>query len=205
VGFITGSRGLISKLDCISEAVRADGLYAVFGPDELAVAKANEYRVLLDREHVAERMEAVREATVRQTPDDRWVAGQLLTSLLVAAIRDRRGERLSARSFLSSAVEHLTRLLAANVPGERPEVLDDIDPRRRFELAFPELAAEIDAALAADPEAGALALLGLAERELGAGLEAWPRAAAAVRRRLESGRGRPGVGVAVPPEPPPAI
>lgn len=183
--------------------------YAVFGPEELRVAKANEYRVLLDRERIAERMEAVRGATVRQTPESGWSAGQLLTSLLVAAARGCRGERLSARSLLSSAAAHLARLLAASAPqitgvgGERPESFDDIDPLRRFELAFPPLAAEIDAALAADPEAGALALLGLAERELGTRLEAWPQTAAvAVRRRLEPGRGRPGIGAAVPPEPP---
>ncbi len=163
--------------------------YAVFAPDELSATRANEYRVLLDRERIGERMRAVRDATIDGVPAHDFTAGQFLTQLLVAAARERRGERLSARSLIVSAVEHLTRLLAGHTPAERPDAVDDIDPRRRFELAFPRLAAEIDAALAGDPERAALFLLVLAERELEPRSAGWPTAAAAVvRRYLESDR-----------------
>lgn len=159
--------------------------YAVFTPDELAVTKANEYRVLLDRERIGERLRAVRAATVDGLSEPAFTAGQFLTQLLVAAARARRGERLSARSFLTGAVEQLTRLAAAHVPAERPEAVDDIDPRRRFEVAFPALAAEIDAALADDPEVGARSLLELADRELGSRAAPWTgEALAAIRRYL---------------------
>ncbi|HQP86093.1 MAG TPA: hypothetical protein PLL76_07535, partial [Thermoanaerobaculia bacterium] len=55
---------------------------AVFDLEELRVARANRYLVLLDRGGVAERMAAVA-AKPAEAPTDRWLSGQLLGNLLV--------------------------------------------------------------------------------------------------------------------------
>ncbi len=161
---------------------------AVFDLEELRVARANRYRVLLDRGGVAERMAEVA-AKPAEAPSDRWLCGQLLGNLLVGGGRAARGELLSARLFVAGyAAGHLLRLLARHVPPEEAVPLDDLDPFRRFERAFPRLGREVNAALGGPPLEAALDLLGLAGRALGA-LPQWPApAAAAVRRRLLEAR-----------------
>ncbi len=161
---------------------------AVFDPEELHLARVNRYRVLLDRERIGERLAAVRAETElrarAEAPGDEWLAGQLLADLLVAAGRARRGERLSGRQRLAAAAGHLLRLAARHLSRADPGALDDLDPARRFERAFPALAAEIDAALGRDVPEAARALLGAAVRALGARLPA--EGVAAVTRSLGS-------------------
>ena len=180
------------------KVIRDDGHLlelAVFDPDELRVARANRYRVLLDRGGVAEGMAAIA-AKPAESPTDRWLCGQLLGNLLVGGGRAARGELLSARLFVAGhATGHLLRLLSRHVPPEAPVPLDDLDPFRRFERAFPRLGAEANAALSLPPLAGALALLDLASRELGGRAAGWPAAAAeTVRRRLSGMRDGGGAG-----------
>lgn len=162
---------------------------AVFDLDELRVARANRYRVLLDRGGVAERMAEVA-AKPAEAHADRWLCGQLLGNLLVGGGRAARGETLSARLFVSGhAAGHLLRLLARHVPREVATPLDDLDPFRRFERAYPRLGAAVNDALALPPLDAALALLGLAGRELGPRLPGWPAAAAdAIAKRLAEAR-----------------
>jgi hypothetical protein len=171
--------------------------FAVFDPEELFLARVNRFRVLLDRADLAERMGRIRERTALETArrdDDAWRAGQLLTGLLVGAGRFRRGERASGHRFVwCSALEHLLVLLARHVPPERPGSLDDLDPFRRFEAAYPGLGREIDRTRDLDLPEAAAALLRLALRELGGRMPAFPAAGAeAVARALgpveESGK-----------------
>lgn len=157
---------------------------AVFAPEELAVARVNRMRVVLDRGGVAERMEAVRaasgEAARREAPGDDWLMGQLLTALLVGAGRWRRGERLSGgRMVKGAALEPLLRLLGRHLPAPGEGRLDGLDPFRRFEAVLPALGAEIDEALREEPPEAARRLLGLAVRELGGRLPRFPHAGAA--------------------------
>ncbi len=162
---------------------------AVFDPDELALARVNRYRVLLDRSDVAARLRAVRVATTSRTlsehPDDRWLVGQLLGALLVGAARAARGERLSGHQLVrGAAVGHLLMLAARHLKPAAGAALDDLDPFRRAERGFPTLAAEIEAALRLPVPAAARALLDAAERALRDRVP-WPGPAAeAVRRRL---------------------
>ncbi|HQN06262.1 MAG TPA: hypothetical protein PK569_01725 [Thermoanaerobaculia bacterium] len=162
---------------------------AVFDLEELRVARANRYLVLLDRGGVAERMAAVA-AKPAEAPTDRWLSGQLLGNLLVGGGRAARGELLSARLFIAGhATGHLLRLLSRHVPPEAPVPLDDLDPFRRFERAFPIIGAELNAALSLPPLPAAIALLDLVARELGARVTGWSGAAAeTVRRRLSGMR-----------------
>ena len=85
----------------------------------------------------------------------------------------------ATRSFLA--------LVARHVPREADAVLDDLDPFRRVERAYPRLGAEIGATLSLPPLQSAVALLDLASRELGPRVPGWPApAAAVVRERLSS-------------------
>jgi hypothetical protein len=161
--------------------------FAVFDLDELLVARANRYAVLLDRGGVAGRMAEVAAKPV-ETPSDRWLAAQLLGNLLVGGGRAARGESLSARLFVAGhATRSFLALVARHVPREADAVLDDLDPFRRIERAYPRLGGEIGAALSLPPLRSAIALLDLASRELGPRVPGWPApAAAVVRERLSS-------------------
>lgn len=143
--------------------------FAVFDPDELALARVNRYAVPLDRADVAARLARVREATRAAAegprPDPAWLAGQLLTNLVVGAGRFARGERLSGHGLVRvGALHHLVPLLRAGLPPEAAARLDDLDPFRRLERALPAEAAALDAALRLPVPAAARAILAVALR-----------------------------------------
>lgn len=128
--------------------------YAVFAPAELELARVNRYRLLIDRGGLAARLEALRRATLAEAAatDEKRAAGELLTNLLVAANRFRRGEILSAHRLVTAgALPHLLTLLARHARSESPERQDDLDPTRRFEETRPRLAARIAASLRQSP------------------------------------------------------
>ncbi|HEY4492929.1 MAG TPA: hypothetical protein VI958_13080, partial [Acidobacteriota bacterium] len=110
--------------------------FAVFDLKELHLAKVNRYRILIDRgpvrDHLAQILADTTHWAQSLQADDRFLFGQFLTNLLVAAGRFRRGERLSALSFLyGSATRHLALLICKYVPALDAKVLDNIDPLRR--------------------------------------------------------------------------
>lgn len=145
--------------------------FAVFDPGELSLARVNRYRVVFDRERIAERIERVAQAT-RSSPDlvvpgDDWLTGQFLALLLVGVGRHHRGERLSGRQLVASnAVSHLVRLFTKHVASPSAALLDGLDPLRRFELAYPALGARLSALQIMETPAAARALLDLAVAEL---------------------------------------
>jgi len=123
--------------------------FAIFDPEEIALARVNVYRVLLDRGSVAERMAAIA-SRVEAPPSRDWLIGQMLTLLLVGLLRAQRGELMSARAMLGKAVQRFAAL---------QETSDNLDPLRRFEQLHPELAAKIEAAMRLDAVQTARALL----------------------------------------------
>jgi hypothetical protein len=139
--------------------------FAVFDLEEIALAGVNRYRVLFDRGGVAERVEHVA-ASPQPPPDDVFSFGKTLSLALVASGRGLRGETLSAASFVRMATTQLSRLLARTLPSANASILDNLDPLRRFERAYPELGAELAAIVRLDPADGGAALLDLLEREL---------------------------------------
>ena len=159
--------------------------FAVFDAEELRLARVNRYRVLFDRADLEARMRALRESTAREirSPDARWLRGQLITGLLVAGDRYRRGERLSGRARLQAAAADLVQLAARSLPRRPGSIPDSLDPLRRAEAAWPELAAALDAALALPPPAAALRILALARE-----LPDFPAEAAAVLERHLAGQ-----------------
>jgi len=163
--------------------------FAVFDPDELHLARINQYRILLDRSDLARRMEQIVGATVEavraEARDDSFRIGQVLTGVLVAHGRWVRGERLSARFYLiDQALTELVRLLERYVPAGSA-VLDNLSPLRRFEFAYGALGAALNEVLDRPLPAAAAGLLELAERELSGRMPRFPAAALeAVRRRI---------------------
>jgi hypothetical protein len=163
--------------------------YAVFTPDELALARVNRYRVLLDRADIGARMAEVAKATAararREAPDDGWLVGQLLGEALVAALREARGEHTSAAQRRAQATEHLVRLVARHVPAEGAERLDGLDASRRVERVYPAITARLVAAEGTGLT-HVLAILEVARSELAPRLPGFPIAALdAVQRRVE--------------------
>lgn len=134
--------------------------FAVFDLAEIAVASVNRYRVLLDRGGVEERMRDVA-ARPREERSDEYLFGMFVASVQVGAGRMQRGEALSGAFFLLWATRYLCALAAGALPSEQRKLLDDLDPLRRFERAYPRLGGEIRNALQ-DPAT----LLAIAEREL---------------------------------------
>jgi hypothetical protein len=161
---------------------------AVLRPDELPVTRANDYRVLLDKGGVAAAMTRVRTRTVERLAEEQhsesYLAGQVVTGLLVGLGRYARGEEISAHEFIKMhTVIHLLTLMARVLEPSDTGALDDLNPWRRVEQAFPGRAARISIALASDLPSAALGLLAVAET-LKPMLDDWPSGVAAVVRRL---------------------
>jgi hypothetical protein len=82
-----------------------------------------------------------------------------------------------------------TQALLARLEAD-PRVLwllsDDLDPFRRFEIAYPALGGELDSLIRRETPAAALRLLDLARRELAGRIPGFPsRAADVVKQRIE--------------------
>ena len=165
--------------------------FAVFNEDELQVARLNRYRVLLDKTGLAPKLEELALATQdyvahsRQEPDKRFA--EFLMNIFVGVARQARGEQLSGRRFIKiHALTHLLHLLAEFIPAEEAHLMDNLDPFRRFEQAYPALGAELNQILARDTLTTAEELLGLAVRELRPSLINFPEAAVTEVRQLIS-------------------
>lgn len=164
--------------------------FAAFDTDELAVARLNRYRILHDRGGLDERLMELRDTPGAPAPvmpaTDR--IAQILTLLQVGVSRYRRGEHLSARAFIHThAMNHLVALIAQTHPDARPDLADDLDPLRRFEVRFPDIAPLLDRIGAQEAPEAATAMIDFLEREWAPQMPGFPhRAVAAVRGRLRT-------------------
>jgi lincosamide nucleotidyltransferase B/F len=150
--------------------------FAVFDMDELQLARINRFRVLFDRADISTAMAAVQRETLRVhdtgRADDAYLIGMLLSNLLVGVGRYVRGERLSGTQFVKGhALGHLLTLASRHLSSERDAALDDLDPFRRFELAYPRLSRDVEHALSLTTPLAARALLDIAQREFAPLLE----------------------------------
>ncbi|MBX3089055.1 MAG: hypothetical protein KF772_00530 [Cryobacterium sp.] len=171
------------------KVIYADGHLVEFGIASLIDFSGwagHQMRVLVDKGGVAEVVDAIaRKEPPSGLPNAKKTADLFLCQILLGVGRFRRGEVLSAASAIrETAVAHLLSALNAgekNGELDRPETLDRLDPRRRFDFAHPAIAAEIEAACRLDPESAALRLLEIA-------IERIPQvsspALSAVRRKL---------------------
>jgi len=121
--------------------------FAVFELGELEITRANVYRVLVDKADLESRMAAIVQATVAGEVDPAATFGRFVGQLVIGLTRYGRGELLSADSMIRKwAMENLLTLLGRTVSPETDAPLDNLDPRRRFEAAFPRLAARLGGA-----------------------------------------------------------
>ena len=151
-------------------------------------AKVNDYRLLIDRSDLAADLAQLQADTTAEfehiAADDLCLLGQFLTNLLVGVGRYRRGEQLSARMMIAGwSLYGLLRLLPKYIPAQHPEALDNLDPLRRVEIAYPDVGADINRLLRLDLDQAAVGLLDLADHLLCDQLEDYPAEAVAVIRR----------------------
>ncbi len=165
--------------------------FAVSDRPILQRAKVNDYRLLIDRDGLAADLEQLHSATAAEfrnlAGDDLCLLGQFMTNLLVGMGRYRRGEQLSARQFITGwSLAGLLRLIPKHIPTQHPEALDNLDPLRRVEMAYPEVGAAINRLLRLDLDQAAVGLLDLADHLLRDRLADYPADAVAVIRRRMS-------------------
>jgi hypothetical protein len=143
---------------------------AVFESGDLAIASANDYRVLYDTTGGLEaELAAIVARTTAQGEDPgraEHAAGRFITTLIIGLGRYGRGELISAGELIREhALAALLRVIADYGPPPEEDVLDNLDPHRRVEIAYPVLATRIDVALRRPVDETAAALLEIA-REL---------------------------------------
>lgn len=158
---------------------------AVFGDTELEDARANAYRVLVDKGTISDRMRAIADrtaaATSQRSPDVMF--GKFLAQLVIGLSRHGRGELVSAGWMVRSwAEENFMGLVRDHATPQPSAPIDNLDAHRRAEVSFPTIAARLDGALRRPVPDAALAMLDLAEELFAAG-HSWydPAAVAAVR------------------------
>ena len=139
--------------------------YAVFRHDELEITRANDYRVLVDKADLEARMAAIARTSADEPVDLDTTFGRFVGQLVIGLTRYGRGELLSAESMINKwAMENLLTLLGRIAPPETKAPLDNLDPRRRFESAFPALGIRLRGA--ADLPATASVMVDIAEQYL---------------------------------------
>lgn len=163
--------------------------FAVAEPSELAGALAEEATVVVDDAGGSTaRLIAESQARAAALPasDALTDTRLVLVKLLIGTGRLRRGETINGGQFIRQwAVKHLVLALRARaqiVDGAEPA---GIEPTRRLEGVFPEIAADIEAAIAQPAERAAKSLFELTRQVLEPGWDEFPSAAAdVIARRL---------------------
>jgi len=138
--------------------------FAVFDASEVNSGRIERYRVLIDRDHVAELIGNIHLETHRQAKLRPEALENLCVLVWSAYELHARGEVLHARQWLDGfAINQLLHLLYSESADDRKDALD---PRRRLEMRAPELAAELHDLYGKPIPDVALALLEIVEREL---------------------------------------
>ncbi len=118
--------------------------FAVFEDQELELAAANDYSVVLDKTDITERMAAIANRSVPRPMDPEAEFELFLALIQIGVGRFRRGEKIASEQHLKSyAVEKLIKLIRHFNPIEASRA-DSLNPFRRFEADYPNLAAQIN-------------------------------------------------------------
>ena len=154
--------------------------FAIFEPDEVKEAKVNRYEILIDKTDFTTLFERLREETAvsvqTNPPTDHSLLGQFLANLFVGIGRYARGEQISGRIFINTyAVGHLLKLLVRHYPTAEKDILDNLDPYRRFERVYPQMGKQLNDALKENPVDAAEKLASLAESWLSNQIDPFPK------------------------------
>lgn len=138
--------------------------FAVFDASEMNSRGIERYRVLIDRDRIAELIGKIHLETHRQAKLRPEALENLCMLVWSAYEMHARGELLHARQYIDGfAINQLLNILHSESADDRKDALD---PRRRLELRAPELAAELHDLYGKPVPDAALALLAIVEREL---------------------------------------
>lgn len=142
--------------------------FAIFDSVELHVMKVNDYRILIDRDStITSAVRGIKRKTTLHSapPADHFLFGQLIAHVFVGAGRYARGEKFSAHAFIKGyALNDILSLFAKHLDAPNKTRLDNLDPLRRFEVVYPDLAAEIHQILMQDTLTTGRQFLQLSER-----------------------------------------
>jgi len=167
--------------------------FAVFDRASFATCALHQYRVVIDRQAPGETDEPsittlAAEVRARSSPASRPdpvdAFRHFLSLVYVGTGRARRGERLSANVFLRDYATAALLRLVRDLVDTPPDRLDALDPWRRAEATWPELAARIDRAISLPTERVGQALLNVAATELAPRWDHYPRADLELVERL---------------------
>ncbi len=138
--------------------------FAVLDASEVSSGKIERYRILIDRDGVAELIGNVHLETHRQAKLRPEALENLCVLVWSAYELHARGEILHARQYVDGfAINQLLNILHSESADDRKDALD---PRRRLELRTPELAAELLEVYGKPVPDAVLHLLDIVEREL---------------------------------------
>ncbi|MEM9953502.1 MAG: hypothetical protein AAF846_17980 [Chloroflexota bacterium] len=117
--------------------------YAIFDREELKVARINSYAVLFSKVDLSDDLKPIRH-TELPTIDVQRTYDAMLSNILVGSMRAKRGEKLSATTFIKQyALTSFITLCWQQLAPDSPH-RDTLDPMRRFEQQFPQLATDIE-------------------------------------------------------------
>lgn len=131
--------------------------FAVFTLDQLSKSVVNHFEVALDKADVESRTIAIQakvEPKSHETAEDHLAI--IYTLLMIAIGRARRGELMIAGQFIRSyAALHLIKAVKKTFESADLSKRDVLDPWRRFEWEYPEIAQKLNEALAQEVESAA--------------------------------------------------
>lgn len=156
--------------------------FAVASVDEIAGVAIDEAHLTFGDERAHAFVAGGRERLNTITPiDAAGEAGLTFVKLLVGYGRARRGERVVGGQFVRTwAVGHLIRTIRARVEPAAGVREDALEPARRFDAAYPEIAVRLETVLGQPVEDAARGVAALARDVLEPGWPGFPSRAADV-------------------------
>jgi hypothetical protein len=140
--------------------------FAVFEDSELELSAANDYKVVLDRANITERMAKIAERSMPTEVNRAQELELFLSLILIGVGRARRGEVLAAEQHIKGyALNHALRLIRLAKPISESRK-DSLNAYRRFEFDYPELGRELQDVLLMPTEESAKSLVVLVLREI---------------------------------------
>lgn len=139
--------------------------YAIFDIEELNIARINSYCVLIDKANIAEIMPTLQHPVTREN-DPQRIFDSMISNILVGAMRTARGEILSGNAFIKQFALRAFLILCWELLADNSHFQDSLDPYRRFEFQFPDIAQQVNSVLLEPNIEAGLALLDLCQSHL---------------------------------------
>lgn len=167
--------------------------FAIFTPTTITTGKVDTYRILFDRIDLEATLTAIaaQSELLPDTSNHLALFHHFLISLLTGVGRAARGEQLNSDTYVNYfAVGALLELHRRHTPSPQQRLGDTLDPWRRVEIIYPELAEQLHRTLHLPLPERAIELLVLADQQLRPRMANYPtQAVEVVRRKLSEDNG----------------